>query len=240
MMWSFITHAWQMSDFTPKALFTRHESTASHEFIKVTQPASLTVTQQQGTVKVKGWDKESISIKIVQKGHPEALANTVVTVDKSKLPHELYCTVTKKDEEKNIANVTISAHVPFTCSVTVSSQKGLIKTKNLSRTQTLYADDGTIEIILDKFSVESSVFAHNKYGTILVEAPKKIQAQLSASTLRGSVTSELFITLQPHTTLLNRDFWAQIKKDVHGSLGEGGAPMTLEAENGDIKILAKR
>ena len=236
----FTTYAWELTDMLPASLFPRHESTASHEFIKVTEPLSFTVTQQQGIVKVKGWDKESVSIKIIQKGTAEGLENTVVSINKDKLPRELSCTVSRKDEEKSLAQVTIQAYVPFNCDLTVQSQKGFIKTKNLSRAQSLYTDEGNVEIVLNKFSVESSLFVHSKKGSITIEAPKKIQAQLSTSTLRGTITSELFITLQPQTTLLDKDYWQRVKKEVNGFLGDGGAPITLEAEYGDIKIVAKK
>ncbi|MBY0109846.1 MAG: hypothetical protein K2X90_01920 [Candidatus Babeliaceae bacterium] len=236
----FTAFAWEFADMLPVSLFPRHESTVSHEFIKVIEPIALTITQQLGTVKVKGWDKESISIEITQKGSSEALENTIVSINKDKLPRELLCTVTRKNEEKQAAHVTFLAYVPFNCDLTVQSQKGLIKTKNLSRAQSLFADDGNIEIVLSKFSVDSSIFVHNKKGSIMVEAPKKIQAQLAASTLRGTITSELFITLQPQTTLLGKDYWHRVKKEVNGFLGDGGAPVTLEAEYGDIKIRAKK
>jgi hypothetical protein len=237
----FSAYAWEFADILPTNLFPRPESTASHEFIKVNEPLSCTITQQQGVVKVKGWtNKESVSIKVTQKGSAEALDNTVVTINKDKLPRELFCTVSRKDDEKSVAHVTIEAQVPFNCDLTVHSQKGLIKTKHLSRAQSLHADDGNIEVVLNKFSVESSLFVHSKKGSVSLEAPKKVQAQVAASTLRGVITSELFITLQPQTTLLDKDYWQRIKKEVNGFLGDGGAPITLEAEYGDIKLIAKK
>lgn len=240
MCCSVSSYAWEFADFIPTTLFPKHESNSTHEFFKVTAPVSCVITQQHGPVKVTGWDKESISIEVIQKGNKEALDNTLVTVDKSKLPHELSCTVSRKNEEKSGAQVTVQAKVPHNCNVTVRSQKGPIKTKHLARTQSLYADDGAIDIVLTKFSSESSIFVHNKRGAITVELPKKIQAQLTASTLRGSVTSELFVTLQPHTTLLDKAYWHRVKKEVNGFLGDGGAPITLEAEYGDIKLVAKK
>ncbi len=239
---SFFAYAWEFADLFPASLFPRHESSVSNEFIKVTSgPLSFNVIQQQGTVKVKGWDKELVSIEITQKGTVEALDNTVVMVDKEQLPRTLACSVSRKDELGPIAEVMLKAHVPLNCDVTVQSQKGAIITKNLSRTQSLYADNGNVEVVLSpKFSVESSLFVHNKKGSIRVEAPKKIQAQLAASTLRGTITSDVYVTLQPQTTLLDKDYWHRVKKEVNGFLGDGGAPITLEAEYGDIKIVAKK
>lgn len=240
LMGSVSLQAWQFSDITQTKWFTRHESSVSQEFIKVDGPCALTVTQENGLVKVKGWNKESISLKITKKGSPEQLHNTEVIIDKNKLPQELSCVVSVKDPQKTVAEIAISAHVPHKTDVTVTSHKGDIRTRHLNQTQSLYADNGNIEIILDKFSVESSLFVHNKWGHITLETPKKIQAQLSASTLRGSITSDIFITVQPLTTLLDKGYWQRVKRDVQGFLGDGGAPITLEAENGDIRILAKK
>ncbi len=119
----FTSYAWQLSDMLPASLFPRQESTAFHEFIKVTEPLSFNVTQQQGVVKVKGWDKESVSIKITQKGTPEMLDNTVVTINKDGLPRELSCIVSRKDDEKSSAQVTIQAYVPFNCNVSVQRRR---------------------------------------------------------------------------------------------------------------------
>lgn len=234
------TYAWQLSDLNPASLFTRHESISSHEFIKVSAPVTFTITQQNGTVKVKGWDKDSVSIKITQKGSPEALENTEVTLDKNKLPHEISCAIAAKNSEKSIAEVTLTGYVPLDSHVTITSQKGAIKTKNLTGSQALYADNGPVAIIINKFSVESSIFVHNKWGHISLTAPKKIQGQLSASTQHGTIASEIFITLQPHTTLLDKEYWQRVKKDVHGFFGDGGGPITLESENGDIRIFTKK
>ncbi len=219
-----------MAKFSP-------EEKSSHELIKVSQPTTCIVTQEKGTIKVKGWDKQAISIDIIQKGTPDELENTNIIIDKNKLPHEISCIVQQKNNEKQqCAHVSLVARVPTKTDVILQSHKGSVKTKNIEGAQSIQADHGDVTIHLKKFTVESSLFVHAKKGTIILETAKKTQANLSASTQRGTITSDLLVTLQPHTTLLNREYWYQIRKDIHGFLGEGGAPITLENEMGDIKI----
>ncbi len=234
--------AWHVSDLDPRKLFVHQESAESSEFIKVSRPTALapvsfTITQQQGPIKIKGWEKDGIFLKISRKGSKEALANTTVTIDKSKLPQELSCTVVKKDENGPVAEVTFNAKVPFSCNAAASSRRGMIRTKRITGAQNLSTENGPISIMLEKFTIDSSIFAQSAYGNISVQAPQKIQANLSATTWRGSVTSELPVTLRPQTTLLNNDFWKRMKQEAHGMLGEGGAPITLETEHGHIALL---
>ena len=155
------------------------------------------------------------------------------------MPHELSCTVSAQDVQKNMADVTVSARVPTKTHVVVTSENGAIQTRHLSGTQSLTAGYGNVRVHLNDFGVEISVFVHNARRSVTLEAPKKAQAQLAASTLAENVFAELPVTVQPHTALLNKEYWGRVKKEVNGLLGDGGAPITLKAENGDIKILVR-
>ena len=73
---SFSLSAWELADLHPAKLFNRYEPTVSKEVVKVEEPCTLTITQQNGLVKVKGWDRSAILLKISKKGSAEQLENT--------------------------------------------------------------------------------------------------------------------------------------------------------------------
>ena len=228
-------HAWELRDMHPARVFSKHESITINEIIKVKHPAACVITQLDGPVTVQGWDKPLIEYTLVQKGTKDALENTQVTLNKQTGS----CTISAKNTAKGVAQTTLHAQVPHTCAVTIQSHRGDVVTKQLARTQSIHADYGDVNVVLSTFTPESSLFVHTQHGSITVQAPKKIQAQVAASTRKGKVTSDIFVTLKPHTTLLNKEFWQRIKQEVGGMLGDGGAPITLEADYGDIKLLVK-
>lgn len=226
-------YSWEFPDVS--TLFNRYTPETTEKFITVRGPVELTITQHDGDVKVKGWDKLAVNITMERTGSKEAIENTLVAIDEN----TFRVSITAKDATKKVATVNIKVQTPFSSIVDVTSAKGDIITKGLTRSQTLTTNSGAISISIDKFSVESSIFAHTASGDITLNAPKKIQAQLAATTQSGTITSDILVTLSPQTTLLNKAYWKRIKQEAHGLLGDGGAPITLETEWGNIKLLQK-
>ncbi|MEX0849215.1 MAG: hypothetical protein WD055_03210 [Candidatus Dependentiae bacterium] len=53
----------------------------------------------------------------------------------------------------------------------------------------------------------------------------------------GTITSTQEITIDPETTTLNTHYWNNIKKSMHGAIGNKDTSVTMFSTKGDIKIL---
>jgi hypothetical protein len=67
-------------------------------------------------------------------------------------------------------------------------------------------------------------------GSVVLALPADSQADLEARCLNGNFLSELPVQMQ-----------GSLKpRELHGKLGQGGAPITLRTINGGIRVVALR
>ena len=145
--------------------------------------------------------------------------------------------------------------IPKTASVKVSvKQQGCIKIKKVEgavvaktyqgdinihgtvESVTAKTTYGTIKIKVKELPATSSLFLEAFKGYVELTLPHLINANLTARTAQGTVTSTVPITTTPQTIVLNKESWARFKKEALGTLGQGGAPITIEATKGNITI----
>jgi hypothetical protein len=96
---------------------------------------------------------------------------------------------------------------------------------------------GSIEFFAKEIPSTSSIKLASNSGSIVLHLPPDVNADLQASTKYGTITSDHFITLKPHTTQLNRTAWKRLQKEVEGTLGSGEAQIIVSSVRSDIKLL---
>ncbi len=58
-----------------------------------------------------------------------------------------------------------------------------------------------------------------KRGTIALSVPEDTEAQLVADTTRGIITSDVLVTLERHTTVLNSGAYQDLQRHIRGTIG---------------------
>lgn len=107
----------------------------------------------------------------------------------------------------------------------------------------IYASIQTGKIRIHSISLPNSGYLDLKAdtGSIYLYLSKDAYAHLQATTLYGNISSELPITLQAHTTILNEEVWHKVKQDIKGTLGQNNLESTksisIKNSKGDIKII---
>lgn len=140
----------------------------------------------------------------------------------------------------------------LTCSkgsITLHQPTGRAKAQTNNGTITIYnaqgsvianTNYGAIEMFAKEVSSTSTIKLTTVSGQIMLHLPADVNADLQASTKKGVITCDHYITLKPQTTQLNKNAWKRLQKEVDGTLGSGEAQIKLSSVKSNIKVLEKR
>lgn len=168
----------------------------------------ITLTGIKGGITQNGDIPGDVSMENVT--GPVHLHTSVTTLDAAALPGNL----TLNDDDLRIAGAKGDVHV-----TTHSKDVDLSQIAGDSRVEDR---DGTIRIApLGNYNVE----ARNSKGDVEITLPPNASATVSGGTHNGQVISDFALTVNGEET-----------KAVSGRVGGGAAHMTLNADNGDLRI----
>lgn len=240
---------------TPKfisRLWQKNEQEVLKKSYDIKPDGTLKIDNIQGNIQVKTWDKDKIEIEATKTGTVEDLKNTTLSV---KSNSDQVSITTKVPENAQAATVQYSIMVPEKAKIHLAiAEKGTIKIEHPMGPVDVATDDGAIDITdstnivtaknrtgkmtikQKKFSGDSCLFLESFNGDIYLYLPRETKANLQAKTIGGLITSEYPVTLYPITMKLNKDSWSRIKKEVKGTLSDGGAPITIETTKSNIYI----
>jgi|GEM_PF-5555738 len=201
----------------------------------------------------------SLLIKETDELRKQGTADIVVYV-----PHALSITATAQ-EEISVAQMHHAVHVRTrrgtitattvdgSCSARI--EKGDIELHDIHGALNAYTGYGAITIQESYASVQAETergsihctcaavpsTAHinltsNKRGVIKLAVPESTEARLSADTTRGTVTSDVLITLERRTTLLNHGAYKDAQQHIRGIIGQQGTAEIQLTASGDIHI----
>lgn len=255
-------HHFSLYSFNPKKLINnlwqKKEQEYIHKDLPLEDKSTIELCTLEGKITVKAWNQKKMIVEAEKEGTSEELKNTTIgikthTPSESKTAHVTITTRVIPDQKSAVVNYNLM--IPEHCALTIQNgQKGSVKIKHLqgaldislaegdieitdsTKAVTARTGKGTIKLKQKKFSEPSSIFLENGRGTIQLHLPRGINATVHARTASGVVTSEHAITLHPQTVKLNKDTWEKMKREVDGSIGSDGAPITLEATKGNITI----
>lgn len=113
-----------------------------------------------------------------------------------------------------------------------------ITIKNAANSVAVKAHKGKILLEQKLLRKDSTIFLVSK-SSITLKLPIDSNANLDFKTLRGSILSELYVTLEQITSKLTTTFWKNIRRSVKGTIGSGEAEIIIDVTRGDIKLLEK-
>lgn len=147
---------------------------------------------------------------------------------------------------KNIAN-TVVAQTEQTGSIFIekaqdnikaTANKGNITINQATKSIIANTQKGNIITSCNEVPQASKIKLNTETsGAITLAMPTSVSATVQGKTMRGRLTSDLDITLQPCTTKLNKQTRRELEKQVNGTLGTGAAEIQLTSNSGNIKIL---
>ena len=252
------TQAWSLNEIaadtseTISSWFTKQQKQTSSKEYPIKKDSSITLINHNGSISITTWNKPILMVEATKRGSEQEINITSfsVTIEDSAVTIATH----ERTDGKKLAALDYALMIPRTASLTITTESGNITTQENQGDLILQALDGSISIeqssktvrakapngsiTLEQRTVpaESSIFLEADRDIILV-IPENANTRINASTISGKISSDIFITLDQITTQLDKEAYKRMQKQVHGTTGAGGAPITLESTHGDIQII---
>lgn len=136
----------------------------------------------------------------------------------------------------NINNGNIIINNPKINLQNIIVDKGNIEIFDSTNSVIAKTNIGHIKLKQKIFKEPNTIFLETNKGNISLNLPPKLQAHIRFRTLKGIINSVYPITFKSITMKLNDDNWGQLKKNIEGIIGNGGAPITLDVSKGNILL----
>jgi hypothetical protein len=215
--------------------------------------ATLELYNTSGDILIKTWKHTKIVVEAIKKGTPESLKTTTISV---KFNNQSMVISTLAPHDSPAATVIYTILVPQHAILKqISTDKGSITIKHVQGNINAATNEGPIAIHdacadvraktnLGSITLEqkklpetAGVFLETLQGNVQVFVPRNINANLQARTLKGELRTDIPVTMLPQTVKLNKDTWNRLRREVKATLGEGGAPITIDVTKGSIEVL---
>lgn len=244
--------AFEFTQLIPSFLRPAHEEIINTEY-PIKNKTEIEIIGISGSLTIKGWNHPQLALHATKKGSPDQLTATDVHV--VVVPEKITIKTTYKNDIA--ADIDYVLMVPYQANITEASLKrGSIKIKDIQGTVNAITHEGditlkritnsitaritntgTLTATIAQLPSHASLFLETFKGSIILYAPDTLNAYINAHTAKGILTSELRITIAPQTVVLNSETYARWQKEVCGTIGEGGAHLTIDATQGDIQLL---
>lgn len=247
------TFSGMISDATSSvsSYFNTKEAESSSKEYAMGLHTPITLTNHSGSIKVTSWNKPALMVEAVKHGSEEERKYTSFAVT---IQDDNVTITTETNEKHKPAKIDYTLIIPRTAALTVRAESGNISLYDSHANIDLQTRDGSIKIEQATKSIRAQ--AHhghvtieeqelNREGSIFVEADRDISliipengnAMLNANAPHGKITSDVYVTIDPITTKLDKDAYKRLQHSIKGTMGAGGVPITLESARGSITIL---
>lgn len=203
---------------------------------------SFALVNVNGSVDVRGWDRNSVEIRAVKSArNPEDLQRVSIDVTATAGRVEV---ITHYPEEEGV-DVGVVFHVRVPSRVTlerVITVNGSVGIAGIDGSGTLHTVNGNIEAYncagsfsarttngnireeISRFDADASLETVN--GTVLISLPKSANAQVEAQSMNGEVRTELPLSMLS----------GYVPGRLNAKLGKGGAVLRIHSVNGAIQL----
>ncbi|MCI0538994.1 MAG: DUF4097 family beta strand repeat-containing protein [Verrucomicrobiales bacterium] len=205
-----------------------------------------------GNVRVVTWDRAEIKVEAEKRGNDqERLDEVTIDIDadadqiqiKTRYPvggfgrnnrgdsvHVDYVlTVPREVRLDKVATVNGDVEIEGVAGeVVASTVNGELTAKSLHNDANLSSVNGSLDAEFTELDRGHHVKLHTVNGKMSLTLPQAANAQVSAKTLNGSLTTE-------HDLAVKKNF--PVGRELKGRLGQGGARVELNSVNGGIRIL---
>jgi DUF4097 and DUF4098 domain-containing protein YvlB len=210
---------------------------------------SFELQNVNGTVEVQGWDRDAVEVHAVKTAKHKVSDLERVTIEVAAKPEAVSVSTHYPPDEGVEVAVDYVIHVPHGAHVEhVGTINGSLRISGVPCLDELHTVNGNIDVYdgggsvharttngnvhleLAHFRDGSGAAAETTNGSLLVALPSDTQAELETRCMNGNFLSELPVSME--STLRPRE--------LHGRLGNGGAPIKLRTINGGIRIVTLR
>jgi len=205
----------------------------------------LAITNVNGDINVEGWDEAQAEVKVTKRGGSDMDRRNVQVVsstrgglslrtvaDRSNIQVRYEIKLPRELKQVDIKGVNGSIKLAdLNGSISARTTNGSVDLSDMSVNGQLQVEtvNGSARAAIDELQQKGPVNFATTNGSIAVELRPDINAQLSASSMHGSIGLDDAFGLK-----VEKGF--PFGQHVDGPLGRGGPAITIKTINGSIKI----
>ena len=206
---------------------------------------NLAITNVNGDIAVEGWDEDQAEVKVTKRGGSEMdRRNAQVVsstrgglslrsvVDRSNIQVRYEIKLPREVKQVDIKGVNGSIKLSdLNGSISARTTNGSVDLADMSVNGQLKVEtvNGSARAVINELQQRGPIEFATTNGSITVELKPDANAQLSASSMHGSISLDDAFGLR-----VEKGF--PFGQHVDGALGHGGLPITAKTVNGSIKI----
>lgn len=230
-------------------VFNYKEESFYQEYL-LDHKSCLIIKQTVGTITVKTWEEPKIVIEARKAAKDKDLSKCYVTTTQGEHTIAVHTNCTEQISH----SVDYVIIMPQNTDLVIEAQQSDIVIKGVNGSINIVTDEGSIDIrntqnalyaknnkgpidISIKKLPDTSMISLQAYGAITVFLPLSINATLQAKAPHGIIESEHEVTIKSFKAKLNNQTWDNCKREVFGTLGNGGPKIKLHAQSGNIKLM---
>ncbi|MEX2261628.1 MAG: DUF4097 family beta strand repeat-containing protein [Bryobacteraceae bacterium] len=216
-----------------------------HQTYSLSPSGRVSLENVNGGVRIAVWDRSEIRVDAIKRAEArEQLENMRIEVDSQS--ESIHIRTRYQEDRRNGGSVEYTITAPrgaslekiklvngaievegVTGSVEASSVNGAVRARDLGGDAKLSTVNGGVEASFRSLAPARSVALNSVNGSLLLALPQEAGAQLSASTVHGTISSDF--------DLATRRI-GPVGANVEAVLGAGGARIEMKNVNGNVRI----
>ncbi len=217
-----------------------------HRTVPLSADGRVSLSNINGDVEITGWNRNEVQIDAVKTARDQQrLDEARIEVNTTSNSVEITTRYPEGRTNNNPASVRYTLHVPqnarldkidlvnggltvqkVTGEVNANLVNGKLRASDLAGTADLATVNGSIEADYNSLNNVREIRLKSVNGSVDLRLPQSPNADVSASTVNGSISTDFPLTVKGH--------W--IGKNMSGTLGSGGVHIELDNVNGSIHV----
>ena len=208
---------------------------------------SFELQNVNGAVEIKAWDSNMVEIRAVKSAKERESDLDRVSIEIDAKPAAISVATHYPPNEGVEVAVEYIVHVPRGAHVGhIGTVNGTLRVDGVEGVEDLHTINGNIEVYegggnvhahttngnvhleLSHVQDKTEATAETTNGSVVLAVPADTQADVEARCLNGNFASELPLNMEGSLR----------PREMHGRLGNGGAPIRLRTVNGGIRVVA--
>lgn len=120
--------------------------------------------------------------------------------------------------------------------LSVATNHGRITIRDSAQNVVAYSKNGAIKMTAHTIPQKTEINLTSTLGSIELSLPETVNADVQASSKRGTVVCQHPVKLKSYTTTLDQAAWTKFKNSIDGTIGTGESRIIVQSDQSNIKI----
>ena len=226
-------------------VFAATEERVTRQTFELNEQGTVELSNVNGDVTIRGWDKKQVDMKATKRGPSDYLDEIKIEIDAAPDRLTIETKYPRRRRETNVSveyELMVPKHARLDSitnvngAIDVSGVQGEIRINTVNGSAEMDGTassveaetvNGNITAKWSEFPADGAVKMRTVNGSLELELPSNVNANVKASSMNGSIHTDFPITVQGRF----------LSRKLEGKIGGGGSSIDLSTINGAIDIL---